>query len=87
MPSTLLSLSIYEEILAHSYSSMMTKLTDFVVRTDSSDYFGAKERREAFREAWIGTNEATPLGFKDTNLLPSDLDWLFLEIWLGIKKS
>ena len=74
LPNTLHSLLIYEEIVAHSYSSMMTKLTDFVVRTDSSDYFGAKERREAFREAWIGTNEATPLGFKDTNLLTSDLD-------------
>ena len=74
MPYTLHSLSVYEEIVAHSYSKMMTKLTDCVVSADSSDYFGAKERSEAFREAWIEATEATLLERKDKKLLPSDLD-------------
>ena len=60
-------MTIYEEIVAHSYSSMMTKITDCVVRADSSDYFGAKERSEAFREAWIGATEANLLERKETN--------------------
>ena len=64
-------MSIYEEIVAHSYSNLMTKLTDCVVSTDSSDYFEAKERSEAFREAWIGATEAAILERKDKNL-PSD---------------
>ena len=72
MPYTLHSLSIYEEIIAHSYSNMMTKLTDCVVSADSSDYFGAKERSEAFREAWISATEATLLESKETKLQPSD---------------
>jgi len=65
MHHTLHSLSIYDEIVAHSYSNMMTKLTDRFVSGDSSDYFGAKERSEAFREAWIGATEATLLERKD----------------------
>ena len=52
----------------------MTKLTDCVVSSDSSDYFGAKDRSEAFREAWIEATEATLLERKDKKLLPSDLD-------------
>ena len=68
------SVSIYEEILWHSYSNMMTKLTDSVTRADSSDYFEAKERSEAFREAWIGATEATLLDRKNIKLLPSELD-------------
>ena len=68
------SLSVYEEIVAHSYSNMMTKFTDCVVSADSSDYFGAKERSEAFREAWIEVTEATLIDRKETKLIPSDLD-------------
>tara|TARA_Y100001968_G_C19239680_1_gene658771 strand:+ start:523 stop:738 length:216 start_codon:yes stop_codon:yes gene_type:complete len=71
MPHTPHSLSIYEEIVAHSYSNMMTKLTDCFV---SADCFGANERSEAFREAWIGAAEATLVERKDTKLLPSNLD-------------
>ena len=74
MSNTLHSLAIYEEIVAHSYSNMMTKLTDCVVSIDSSDYFGAKERSEAFREAWIGATEATLLERKYTKVLEADLD-------------
>ncbi len=51
---------------------MMTKLTDCVVSADSSDYFGAKERSEAFREAWISATEATILESKETKLQPLD---------------
>ena len=50
---------------------MMTKLTDSVVATD---YFGAKERSEAFRKAWIGATEATLIERKERKLLPSGLD-------------
>ena len=68
---TLYSLSVYEEIVAHATLNMMTKLTDCVVATD---YFGAKERSEAFRKAWIGATEATLIERKERKLLPSDLD-------------
>ena len=57
MPSTLYSLSIYEEIVAHTSLNMMTKLTDCEV-ADNYSPFGAKERSEAFRRAWIGATEA-----------------------------
>tara|TARA_Y100001968_G_C18984616_1_gene538480 strand:+ start:253 stop:480 length:228 start_codon:yes stop_codon:yes gene_type:complete len=66
-------LSIYEEIIAHTNLNMMTKLTDCVLGTDYSDYFGTKERSEAFREAWIDAKEATLLERKDTKSLPIDL--------------
>ena len=71
MPQALHSHSVYMEIVAHSNSSMMTKLTDCVVATD---YFGAKERSEAFRKAWIGATEATLIERKEKKLLPSGLD-------------
>tara|TARA_Y100001968_G_C19188092_1_gene633821 strand:+ start:263 stop:490 length:228 start_codon:yes stop_codon:yes gene_type:complete len=74
MPHALHSLSIHEEIVAHANLSMMTKLTDCVVANDSSDYFGAKERSEAFREAWIGATEANLLERKDPKLIPLDLE-------------
>ena len=53
---------------------MMTKLTDCVVSAEYYDYFGAKERSEAFREAWIGATEANLLERKETKLMPSDRD-------------
>tara|TARA_Y100001968_G_C18704734_1_gene412935 strand:- start:187 stop:414 length:228 start_codon:yes stop_codon:yes gene_type:complete len=74
MPYAPHSLSIYEAIIAHTSLNMMTKLTDCVVRKDSSGYFGSKERSEAFREAWIGATEATLLERKDVKLLPIDLE-------------
>jgi len=71
MSQALHSHSVYKEIVAHSNLSMMTKLTDCVVATD---YFGAKERSEAFRKAWIGATEATLIERKERKLLPSEFD-------------
>ncbi len=72
MSRALHSLSVYEEIVAHTSLKMMTKLTDCVVASDTSDYFGAKERSEAFRKAWIAATEATLVERKESNLLLSD---------------
>ena len=74
MSSALHALSIYEEIIAHANLNMMTKLTDYVTSSGFSDCFGAKERSEAFRKAWIGATEATLVERKERKLLPSDLD-------------
>ena len=63
MSQALHSHSVYEEIVAHTNLSMMTKLTD---------YFGAKEKSEAFRKAWIGATEATLIERKERKLLLSD---------------
>ena len=71
MPQALHSHSVYKEIVAHSSLSMMTKLTDCEIATD---YFGTKERSEAFLKAWIGATEATLVERKERKLLPSDLD-------------
>ena len=70
MSHALHSLSIYEEIVAHTNLNMMTKLTDCIV---NSDYFEAKERSEAFRKAWIGVTEATLVERKESKLIPSYL--------------
>ena len=51
---------------------MMTKLTDCVVASGPADHFGAKERSEAFRNAWIGATEATLVERKESRLFPSD---------------
>tara|TARA_Y100001968_G_scaffold266892_1_gene256587 strand:+ start:819 stop:1043 length:225 start_codon:yes stop_codon:yes gene_type:complete len=59
MSFALHSLSVYEEIVAHTNLKMMTKLTDCVVGPYHPDCFGAKERSEAFRKAWISATEAT----------------------------
>ena len=74
MSHALHSLSIYEEIVVHTNLNMMTKLTDCVVGNDSFDYFGAKERSEAFREAWISATEANLLELKDSKLVSSDFE-------------
>ncbi len=74
MPYALHSLSVYEEIVTHTNLRMMTKLTDCVVANDPSDYFGTKERSEAFRKAWLGATEATLVERKESQILPSDLD-------------
>tara|TARA_Y100001968_G_scaffold304427_1_gene319458 strand:- start:5865 stop:5999 length:135 start_codon:yes stop_codon:yes gene_type:complete len=42
---------------------MMTKLTDCLVDSDCSS-FGAREKSEAFRQAWLGAKEASLLGKK-----------------------
>ena len=74
MSRALYSLSVYEEIVAHTNLNMMTKLTDCVVDSSTTDYFGAKERSEAFRKAWIGATEATLVERKESKLFPLDLD-------------
>ncbi len=74
MPPTLYSLSVYEEIVAHTTIKMMTKLTDYEVSPNHSNYFEAKERSEAFRKAWIVATEATLVERKENKLLPSDLN-------------
>ena len=74
MPIALYSLSVYDEIVAHTNLNMMTKLTDCVAASDPLDYFGAKERSEAFRKAWIGATEATLVERKESKLLRSDLN-------------
>ena len=71
MSQALHSHSVYKEIVAHSNLSMMTKLTDCVV---AADYFGEKERSEAFRKAWIGATEATLIERKDTKPFTSDFN-------------
>ena len=72
MPPALHSMSVYQEIVAHTNLNMMTKLTDCVVASDAYDFFGAKERSEAFRKAWIGATEATLVERKASKLLPSE---------------
>ena len=72
MTNTLHSLSVYEEIVAHANLNMMTKLTDYVASSGFSDGFGAKERSDAFRRAWIAATEATLVERKERKLLPSD---------------
>ena len=72
MPTALHSLSVYEEIVAHANLNMMTKLTDCDLASDSSDYFEAKERIQAFRKAWISAAEATLVDRKERKLLPID---------------
>ena len=73
MNPTLHSLSVYEEIVAHNNLKMMTKLTDCLA-SESADYFGTKEKSEAFRKAWIGATEATLLDRKESKRLPIDFD-------------
>ena len=72
MPSALDSWSVYGEIVAHANLNMMTKLTDHVVSSGISDCFGAKERSDAFRRAWIAATEATLVERKESKLLPLD---------------
>ena len=72
MHPALHSLSIYQEIIAHTNLNMMTKLTDSLVSSGISDCFGTKERSDAFRRAWIAATEATLIERKERNLLPSD---------------
>ena len=72
MPFTLHSLSVYEEIVTHANLNMMTKLTDYVVSSGINDFFGAKERSDAFRRAWISAAEATLVERKERKVLPLD---------------
>ena len=51
---------------------MMTKLTDYAVSSGNSDCFGAKERSDAFRRAWVSATEATLVERKERNVLPLD---------------
>ena len=72
MSIALHSSSVYEEIVAHANLNMMTKLTDCVVSSGSSNYFGAKERSDAFRRAWIAATEENLVERKESNLFSSD---------------
>ena len=72
MPFALHSLSVYEEIVAHANLNMMTKLTDYVASSSFSDCFGAKEKSDAFRRAWISATEATLVERKESKLLQLD---------------
>ena len=72
MPFSLHSLSVYEEIVAHANFNMMTKLTDYAASSSFSNCFGAKERSDAFRRAWISAAEATLVERKERNLFPLD---------------
>tara|TARA_Y100001968_G_C19077176_1_gene581268 strand:- start:184 stop:402 length:219 start_codon:yes stop_codon:yes gene_type:complete len=72
MPLALHSLSVYEEIVAHANLNMMTKLTDSTVSSGIYGCFGAKERSDAFRRAWIAATEATLVERKESNLFQSD---------------
>ena len=69
MSLVLHSLSVYQEIVAHTNLNMMTKLTDCVVAYDRCDNFGTKDRKDAFRKAWIGASEATLLVRKESKLI------------------
>ena len=73
MHATLHSLSVYEEIVAHTNLKMMTKLTDCEEIANPNDYLGAKEKSQAFRNAWITATEATLLERKETKLILSGL--------------
>ena len=67
MPQTLNSLSVYEEIVAHTTLSMMTKLTD-AIQPATRYWDNAEKRSEAFRKAWIGATEATLVERKERKL-------------------
>ena len=73
MPQALHSLSVYEEIVAHTTLNMMTKLTD-AIQPPNRFFDDAEKRSEAFRNAWIGATEATLVERKESQLPPSDLD-------------
>ena len=67
MPQALNSLSVYEEIVAHTTLSMMTKLTD-AIQPATRYWDNAEKRSEAFRKAWIGATEANLVERKEREL-------------------
>ena len=67
MTNTLHSLSVYEEIVAHTTLSMMTKLTD-AIQPATRYWDNAEKRSEAFRKAWIGATEANLVERKEREL-------------------
>ena len=67
MPKALHSLSVYEEIVAHTTLSMMTKLTD-AIQPATRYWHNAEKRSEAFRKAWIGATEANLVERKEREL-------------------
>jgi len=73
MPQALHSLSVYEEIVAHTTLGMMTKLTD-AVQPATRYWDNAEKRSEAFRKAWIGATEATLVERKESKVFPLDFD-------------
>ena len=73
MPKALHSLSVYEEIVAHTTLSMMTKLTDSI-QPATRYWDNAEKRSEAFRKAWLGATEAALLERKESKLFPLDFE-------------
>jgi len=73
MPKALHLPSIYEEIVAHTTLSMMTKLTDSI-QPANRYYDNAEKRSEAFRKAWIGATEANLIERKERKLFPLDFE-------------
>ena len=73
MALTLLTLSVYEEIVVHATLNMMTKLTDSI-QPASRYWDDAEKRSEAFRKAWIGATEATLVERKESKMFPSDFE-------------
>ena len=73
MPQALHSFSVYEEIVAHTTLSMMTKLTDAF--QPATRYWDNDEKRsKAIRKAWIGATEATLVERKESKRFPLDFE-------------
>ena len=73
MPQALHSLSVYEEIVAYTTLSMMTKLTD-AIQPANRYWDNAEKRSEAFRKAWIGATEATLVDRKESQLFTLEFE-------------
>tara|TARA_Y100001968_G_scaffold304894_1_gene320307 strand:- start:226 stop:447 length:222 start_codon:yes stop_codon:yes gene_type:complete len=73
MSQALHSLSVYEEIVSHTTSSMMTKLTD-AIQPETRYWDNAEKRSEAFRKAWIGATEATLVDRKESQLFTLEFE-------------
>ena len=73
MNPTLHSLSVYEEIVAHTTLSMMTKLTD-AIQPATRYWDNAEKRSKAIRKAWIGATEASLVERKESKVFPLDFD-------------
>ena len=73
MSPALHSLSVYQEIVAHSSLNLMTKLTDGEV-VGFNSFTTAKEQSEAFHRAWIANTEVKLLESKNQFINSSGLN-------------
>ena len=73
MLQALHSLSVYEEIVAHTTLSVMTKLKD-AIHSANRYWDNAEKRSEAFRKALIVATEATIVERKESKFFPLDFD-------------